>query len=191
MNEATVIPAAVDPILETPRLVLREIGPGDAEFIRELMNEPSFIRNIGDRGLRSSEGARRFIEEKMRPSYAAFGYGLYLVCSRDGGTPLGICGLVRREGLDHPDIGFAFLERFCGRGYAFESAKAVLGRARTVLGLDRILGVTSRTNPGSIRLLEKLGLRFSRTVALPGVGAERMLFQSDLCGPGGPKGGKP
>lgn len=191
MNEPTVIPAAVNPVLETPRLTLREIGPGDAEFIRELMNEPSFIRHIGDRGLGSEEDARRFILEKMIPSYGKFGYGLYLVCSRDVGTPLGICGLVRREGLDGPDIGFAFLERFWGRGYAFEAARAVLGHARKALGLGRILGVTSRTNPGSIRLLEKLGLAFSRTVVLPGIGGERMLFQSGVDAPCGQRGSEP
>jgi RimJ/RimL family protein N-acetyltransferase len=103
-------------VLKTPRLSLRNLDPGDSGFLVELMNEPPYIEHIGDRGVRTAADGRRYIEEKYAASYARHGYGLYLVERVEGAEPIGICGLVRRESLDHPDLGFAFLHRYGSRG---------------------------------------------------------------------------
>ena len=169
---------AVAAVLETPRLRLRRISDDDADFILELLNEPSYIQNIGDRGLRTSDNARSYISNKLRASYDNFGYGLYLVESKEETIPLGISGFVKREVLEHADIGFAFLQRFWSKGYAYESAAGVLGYGRAVLGFDRVLGITAPHNKSSIRLLEKLGLRFERMIQLPGLTTEQKLFST-------------
>ena len=154
-------------VLETARLTLRHLSPGDAEFILELLNDPSFVQNIGDRGVRTTADA---------VCYQRLGFGLYLVALTGPGTPLGICGLVKRESLEDVDVGFAFLPRFWSKGYAFESASAVMVHAREALGIRRVVAVVSPDNEGSIRLLEKLGLRFERMVRMPGSDAEIKLF---------------
>jgi ribosomal-protein-alanine N-acetyltransferase len=151
-------------VLSTPRLSLRRLAPGDSAFLLELMNEPPYWENIGDRGVRTVEDAARYIEEKYTASYARHGFGLYLVELADGAARVGICGLVKRDALDHPDLGFAFLRRFWSRGYAAESAAATLTHARETLGLTYVYGLVSPGNARSIRLLEKLGLRHLRPV---------------------------
>ena len=162
-------------VLETARLTLRHLSPGDAEFILELLNDPSFVQNIGDRGVRTTADAVCYIE-KIVDGYQRLGFGLYLVALTGPGTPLGICGLVKRESLEDVDVGFAFLPRFWSKGYAFESASAVMVHAREALGIRRVVAVVSPDNEGSIRLLEKLGLRFERMVRMPGSDAEIKLF---------------
>ncbi len=164
------------PGIETERLVLREIVPGDAEFILGLLNEPSFLEHIGDKGVRTLDDARRYIEEGPIDSYRRLGFGLYLVEARDSGVPMGICGLIRREALDDVDVGFAFVPEFWSRGYGFESASAVLEHAREVLGLERVVAVVSPGNRASIRLLEKLGMSFERWVRLADDEPEIQLF---------------
>jgi RimJ/RimL family protein N-acetyltransferase len=166
-------------VLETERLSLRRLSEDDAEFILELLNEPAFIRYIGDRGVRSREDACRYIRTGPLDSYARFGYGLYRVDLRDGLVPIGICGLLKRDTLDHPDLGFAFLQRHWARGYGFESARAVLQHARGTLGLGRVLAITSPDNTASITLLEKLGFRFERLATLSAGAPEIKLFASD------------
>jgi ribosomal-protein-alanine N-acetyltransferase len=151
-------------LLRTPRLRLRHLAPGDSAFLLELMNEPPYWENIGDRGVRTVEDAARYIEEKYAASYARNGYGLYLVERVDGPAPMGICGLVKRELLDHPDLGFAYLRRFWSKGYAREAAGATLVHARESLGLPYVYGVVSPGNTRSIRLLEHLGLHFLRSM---------------------------
>ena len=163
-------------VLETERLILRQQTIEDAGFLLELMNEPGFIKYVADRGLRTIADATDYLREKIIPSYEKFGFGFYRVELKESGTPVGICGLVKRETLDAVDVGFSMLERFRGKGYAFEAAAAVMGYGRTVLGLREIVGVTAPGNQVSIRLLEKLGMRFQRKIHLPGYGPESLLF---------------
>jgi RimJ/RimL family protein N-acetyltransferase len=151
-------------ILDTERLTLRHLSTDDAAFIVELLNDPSFIRNIGDKGVRTQNDARRYIETGPRESYARFGFGVYRVEITQTGEPIGMCGLVKRDSLADPDIGFAFLPRFRSKGYAFESAAAVMRHARETLGIARVVAIVSPDNSGSIKVLEKLGLRFERMI---------------------------
>jgi RimJ/RimL family protein N-acetyltransferase len=163
-------------VLETERLVLRRLEAGDAGFILGLLNEPSWLRFIGDRGVRTPEDARAYIAGGPVASYERFGFGLYLVEVKEGGEPAGICGLIKRDSLDDVDLGFAFLPKFWGRGYARESAAAVLDYARRRLGLRRVVAITSVDNDASIRLLEKLGFAFERVVRLSADAEEVKLF---------------
>jgi [ribosomal protein S5]-alanine N-acetyltransferase len=162
-------------ILETERLVLRELTPADAPFILELLNEPAYHRYIGDKGVRDLAGAEKYLREGPMASYARNGFGLWLVSLKDG-TPIGMCGPIRRDTLEHPDLGFALLARFAGQGYAHEAASAVLAHARSVLKLGAILAITAPENPPSIKLLGKLGFRFERMIALPGYAEPSRLF---------------
>lgn len=154
-------------ILQTERLVLREMLPQDAEFILELLNQPSYRRFIGDKGVRDLLGAENFIENVIRKSYRDNGYGHYLVRLKDHETPLGVCGFMNREMLDHPDIGFAFLTRNEGNGYAREAASGVLKYGREQLNIRRVVAITTRDNERSGRLLEKIGLKFDRLFDTP------------------------
>lgn len=169
-------------ILQTPRLALRELDFGDGEFILELLNEAGFLRHIGDKGVRSVADARDYILKGPMDSYARNGFGLYAACLSDG-TPIGICGLVRREGLDHPDVGFAFLERYWSKGYAVESAAAVLTHAEKVLNLEQIVAITSPDNAKSIAVLEKIGFQYSRMIRLAADTPELKLFVLKHTGP--------
>jgi [ribosomal protein S5]-alanine N-acetyltransferase len=163
-------------ILETERLVLRQMKVDDAHFIFELVNEPAFIRNIGDKGVRTLEDARNYILNGPVASYAKFGFGLYLAELRETGEAIGICGLLKRDSLEDVDIGFALLEQFWRKGFAHESAAAVMEYGRNALGLKRIVAITSLDNAGSIRVLEKIGLRFERMIRMPGSDEDTRLF---------------
>ena len=153
-------------ITKTERLNLRHINLDDAEFILELLNEPAWIRFIGDREVRTIADAQKYISEKFVASYVKFGFGLYLVESKDERVSLGICGLVKRDSLEDVDIGFAFLERFWSKGYAVESAFAVMNYAQNTLGLKRIVAITTPDNDASAKVLEKIGLRFEKVIKL-------------------------
>lgn len=166
-------------VLETDRLVLDHLVEDDAPFILGLLNEPSFLRYIGDKGVRTLEGARDYLHDGPLASYAENGYGLYRVTQRCDGEPVGICGLVRRDTLPHADIGFAFLPPYWSRGYASEAAAAVRRFAHETLGLDRLLAITSQDNHGSIRVLEKIGLRFDSMLALEADRDPVRLFVAD------------
>jgi RimJ/RimL family protein N-acetyltransferase len=163
-------------ILETERLVLRRMTVEDAEFIFELVNEAAFIRNIGDKGVQTLEDARNYILNGPVASYAKFGFGLYLVALRENGEAIGICGLLKRDSLEDVDIGFAFLESYRRKGFAYESAEAVMEYGRNALGLKRIVAITSPGNEGSIRVLEKIGLRFEKMIRMPGSDEDTRLF---------------
>lgn len=163
-------------LIETERLSLRELTVNDAAFMLELMNEPAFIRNIADRGLRSVEEAERYLTEKYLGSYRKLGFGFYRVDLKAEAKPIGICGLIKREALPDVDIGFSLLESYWGHGYAYEAASAVLDYARHTLQLSRIVAITASHNQSSIRLLGKLGLRFEKRVNLPGYKGESLLF---------------
>ena len=143
-------------VCETPRLTLRHFTPDDTALVLELLNDPLWIRFIGDRNVRSLEEARGYLE-KLIKSYSEHGYGLYHVARTADGEALGMCGLLKRDTLPHADIGFAFLERFRGAGYALEAAKGTLDHARATLGLRRVLAVVSPGNARSASLLAKLG----------------------------------
>jgi RimJ/RimL family protein N-acetyltransferase len=165
-------------VLETERLVLRRLSPDDAEFILGLLNDPSFLRYIGDKGVRTLDDARDYIANGPVDSYRRNGFGLYRTELKERSIPIGICGLVKRDTLDDPDIGFAFLPRFWRKGYAIESASAVLAHALDVLKLGRILAIVSPDNHASIKVLTKLGLRFDRRVRLSEDGKDLELFTS-------------
>ena len=154
-------------ILETERLILREIVEDDAEFVLDLLNQPSFIKYIGDRGVRNVEQAREFIESRYRQSYRDNGYGLYAVELKPLKELIGMCGFVRRDSLPGPDIGFAFLPQHEGKGYGTESAAAIMDYGRDALGFTRVLAITSQDNDASGRLLEKIGLCFERLIEMP------------------------
>ena len=166
-------------IVETTRLLLREVTVDDAQFILELLNTPKFIKYIGDRGVRSVDEAREFINAKYRQSYRDHGYGLYTVEVKTDGTPVGVCGFVKRDTLPGPDIGFAFLPEFEANGYGFESASAVMDYGRDTLGFEQLFAITSQDNDISGKLLEKLGLRFDRLIVMPN-GEELKLFEIQL-----------
>jgi RimJ/RimL family protein N-acetyltransferase len=166
-------------VLETDRLVLRWLAVEDAEFILRLVNEPSFIRFIGDKGVRNLDDAREYILNGPVDSYQRNAFGLYLVELKESGAPIGISGLVKRPALTDADIGFAFLPEYWSKGYAVESAAAVLDYAREVLGLGRILAITSLDNDASAKLLGKIGLKFERMVKLSDDGPEIKLFASE------------
>ena len=155
-------------VLETERLLLRRFTVNDAQFILTLLNEPSFLRYIGDKKVRTLADAEQYILNGPIASYERNGFGLYVMELRESHTPIGMCGLLKREELPDPDIGFALLPGFWNQGFAFEAAFAVLNDARETLRLPRILAITSLDNDASIKLLERLGFRFERVVTKDG-----------------------
>ncbi len=165
IKPADVTPA--DVVLATSRLELRSQTEADAAFILALVNDPLWLRYIGDRGVRTLDDARRYIREGALKMYNEHGFGLYLVVLRETRTPVGICGLVRREGLDDVDLGFAFVPEFRGKGYAREAAEATVAYARDVLGLRRIVAIAAPDNAASLKLLKGLGFTLERPLNLP------------------------
>jgi len=169
----------------TERLRLSRLAPADADFILELLNEPGFLRHIGDKSVRTLADARDYISSGPMASYERFGFGLHLVELLASGEKVGICGLLKRESLPDVDLGFALLQRFWSKGYAFEAACAVLAHARDAHALERVLAITSEDNVASIKLLEKLGFRFERSAQLVAGGPELRLFRLSLSPPAG------
>ena len=153
---------AILPEFETQRLVLRCLALHDAPFIVELLNQPSFIENIGDRGVRTVADAHAYLREGPMAMYERFGLGLLHVARKSDGAAVGMCGLLRRDILPDVDLGYAFLPAYWGCGFAFEAAQAALRHGRAKLGLRRVIGVVSQGNAASIHVLEKLGMRFER-----------------------------
>ncbi len=166
-------------VLETARLDVRPLTHDDAEFILRLLNDPSFLRNIGDKGVRTLDDARRYLDEGPIASYAAHGFGLWRVATKSDDVPVGMCGLLRRPELDDVDVGYALLPEYGSKGYALEVAHAVLRHARERLGLARIVAVVKPGNARSIRLLERLGFRYERLVRLAGDEDEVELWGSE------------
>lgn len=163
-------------ILETERLSLRHLSTDDAPFILELLNDPSFIQNIGDRNVRTIADAESYITKGPVTSYEKNGFGLDLVVLKETSEPIGICGLIKRDTLEDVDIGYAFLPKFWKKGYAVESARAVLEYGLTVQKLKRVVAITLEANKGSVRVLERIGLKFEKMVKLEGDDEELMLF---------------
>jgi RimJ/RimL family protein N-acetyltransferase len=153
----------------------------DAGFILQLLNEPAWLHFIGDRGVRSLQDAASYIVNGPVEMYMRLGFGLYVVELKDGGMPVGICGLVKRDFLEDVDIGYGFLSQYWSKGYAYESASAVMAYATQVLGLKRIVAITASDNDRSAGLLEKLGLRYQQMVKNPATNQEARLFAIDIA----------
>ena len=164
---------------KTERLILRPMTVNDAGFILELLNEPSFIKNIGDRKVRTLDGARAYITDGPVASYAKNGFGLYLVELKETHESMGMCGLIRRNTLKDVDIGYAFLPRYWSRGYAFEAAMAMKRYAQDI-GLKRLVAVVDPENTPSIHLLEKLGMKYEGMVRLSEDDIELKLLAVEL-----------
>ncbi|MCM3706410.1 MULTISPECIES: GNAT family N-acetyltransferase [Cytobacillus] len=164
-------------VLETDRLILRWLTTDDAAFILELLNEPAWIRYIGDKSVHSLGDAKNYILTGPQKMYSQFGFGLFLVERKEGSIPIGLCGFIKRDTLDNVDIGFAFLSRYQSQGYGFESASATLKYGLEKLDMERVLAITSLDNYASSRLLEKIGMNFEGTIILDK--KELKLFASD------------
>ncbi len=165
-------------VCETDRLRIRQFNCNDLNFIIKLLNEPSFITNIADKGVRTKEDALKYLQDGPIASYQKIGFGLSLVELNDASTPIGMCGLLKRDELDDVDIGYALLTEYAGKGYAQEAAVAVLKNANEVHHLARIIAVTSPGNIRSIGLLKKLGFEYESMVELYGV--DNKLFAIEL-----------
>lgn len=168
-------------VIETDRLVLSTLSLDDIDFILKLLNEPSFHKYIGDKGVRSSEEAAAYLEDGPIKSYERYGYGLYLVKLKDEDfTPIGISGIKKRDSMKIPELGYAFLKKYWSMGFATESAKGVMNYARLELDLKQVAALTAPDNLASIRVLKKLGFRFSKLIELPDFESESKMFTADL-----------
>ncbi|MFD2247403.1 GNAT family N-acetyltransferase [Pontibacter ruber] len=163
-------------LLETERLRLREFTLADTAFIVELLNTPGWLQFIGDRNVRTDEQAVNYLQNGPLKSYADNGYGLSLVEKIDDSKAIGMCGILRRETLEHPDIGFAFLPEYNGKGYAYEIASATLTYAKDKLHIPKVSAITVPDNARSIQLLEKLGLAFVKPIRLPHSEEDLLLY---------------
>jgi RimJ/RimL family protein N-acetyltransferase len=171
-------------VAETPRLRLRRLTEADAPFIMALLNDPDWIRFIGDRKVRSLDDARAYLRRAPLAMYERMGFGMYLAERREDGAPVGLCGLVKRDALEDVDVGFAFLSAYRGRGYALEATAAALAHDTERHAIKRVVAITLAENGPSIRLLERLGLAFERTIRLPDDPGELLLYAKNLPGAG-------
>ncbi len=165
--------------ITTERLFLKELNEQHAPFILELVNEPSWIENIGDKKVRTIEDAKGYINKGPAESYRVNGFGLYLVELKTKKIPVGLCGLIKREELNYPDIGYALKPEFWGVGLASEAGIGVLEHAKQKLGITKVLGITSMSNTASIRVLEKIGLKYERLIDMQGYDEPTRLFTSE------------
>ena len=166
--------------INTDRLTLRQFNFSDTEFIVQLLNNPSFIQNIGDRGVRTIADAEKYLENGPISSYERNGFGLLAVTLTDTGQIIGMCGLIKRPTLEDVDIGYAFLPEFWSKGYAFESVQTVMSHAKEVIGLKRVVAIVDPANARSIRLLEKIGMTFEKMVKLSEDDIDLKLFSINL-----------
>ncbi len=173
-------------VLRTDRLQLRRLSFLDAAFILELVNEPSWLEFIGDRNVHDLPEACGYIGKSL-DTYERDGFGLFAVELRENGTPVGLCGLMKRETLDDVDIGFALLSRYGGNGYAYEAAAATLAYGVHSLGLRRIVGICSPANHRSIKLLQKIGLQFERNIKHGERSVDAALYARNFDAPAAPK----
>lgn len=163
-------------VLETERLRLRHFGPADAAFILELLNEPSWIAHIGPRDVHDLATAEAWIEAKLGASYARLGFGFWAVERREDGALLGMCGLIKRDSLPEVDLGYAFVPRAWGAGYAREAAAACLRHGAEVLGMQTILAITGPDNLASQRVLTDIGMQWVETLVLDGETRQTQVF---------------
>ncbi len=167
-------------VLETERLLIRQFNTEDAGFILKLLNDPSFIKNIGDRNVRTLEDAQAYLHKGPMTSYEKNGFGLSLVILKETGESIGMCGLIKRDTLENVDIGYAFLPRYWAKGYAVESALGMKAYAKDVVGLNKLVGIVDPANKESIRVLEKIGLTYEKMIRLPEDTIDLKLFSMDL-----------
>ena len=167
-------------VLTTQRLLLRRLSIDDAGFMLGLLNQPSWLRFIGDRGVTTVQQARAYITNGALQSYARFGFGFYLIELQAQRVPIGICGLAKRDYLEDVDLGYALLPEYWSRGLAHEAAAGVVQLSRDVLGLQRLVAITSLDNDSSIRVLDKLGFRYERTIVHPETAEQLKLFGIEL-----------
>ncbi len=165
--------------MQTERLHLAPLSPEDAGFILELVNSPGWLQYIGDRNIHTVEEAEGFIRKGPMTSFETNGYGAYRMTLRETGQHIGTCGLYKREGLDHPDLGFALLPGFEGKGYALEASLKIMTEARS-LGLNRLMAITAKNNQRSMGLLQRLGFEWKGYVTLPNDQEVLNLFAFDL-----------
>ena len=165
-------------MIETERLLLRHCVPEDADVVLRLLNEPSFLENIGDRGVHTLEEAVTYLLNGPIASYAEHGYGMNMVLLKETGEPVGMCGLLRRPQFDHPDVGYAFFPEFWRRGFASEAASAVIEHARRTLGVGRIIAIVSPHNAASKLVLEKIGFTFQEHALFEPDGSEVLVYES-------------
>lgn len=165
--------------METDRLTLRQFTIHDTDFIIKLLNSPGWLEFIGDRNIKTEEQAREYLLSGPITSYEKNGFGLSLVELKQNKIPIGMCGLLKRDYLENPDIGFAFLGENTGKGYAFEIAEATLKYAKHTLNIPCVMAITLPTNERSIRLLERIGLKFLRITSSPTGTEELMLFSNE------------
>ncbi len=165
---------------ETERLILRPTSLEDAAFIFELLNTPQWLQFIGDRNVRSVADAEAYIKSRMMSQLARLGYGNYTVIRKEDGAKLGTCGLYDREGLDGIDIGYAFLPQFAKQGYAYEAASKVKAAASDCFGIQHLCAITAKENTSSQKLLDKLGLQYTKLVKLPDEGTELLYYTLSL-----------
>jgi RimJ/RimL family protein N-acetyltransferase len=163
-------------MFETERLTIRRIGIADAGFMLAVLNDPGFLANIGDRGVRTIEDAEGYVRDRVIASYEAHGFGMFRVALKAGDVPVGIAGLVRRDGLDGPDLGFAYLAAHARRGYGYEAGRATIDWAHATLGLGPLLAITAPHNEASARLLLRLGFVEQAGVRLPVLDEVSRLF---------------
>jgi len=166
--------------IKTKRLALRQFTLSDTDFIVDLVNQPSFIQNIRDVGVRTVVDAERYLENGPILSYERNGFGLLAITLIDTGQPIGMCGLIKRPGLDDVDIGYALLPAFWSKGYAVESAQAVMNYAKEVIGLKRVVAIVDPANAGSIRVLERIDMTFEKIVKLSEDDIDLKLFSINL-----------
>lgn len=167
-------------ILSTERLNLRTVNADDAPFYLELVNDPAWIANIGDRGIRTVEAARSALLEGPVAMHLRLGYSLYLVERRSDGAPIGLCGLLKRDFLEYTDIGYALAANYRNQGYAREAAAGVLAYARDTLNLPGLMAITHPENQASITLLEKLGWQFVERKQLPGYDGDSNVYRQEF-----------
>ena len=167
-------------IVESERLQLRQFTLEDTDFIINLLNQPTFIENIGDRGIKTTADAEAYLNKSILDSYKKYGFGLSMVELKGSNIAIGMCGILKRDTLDHPDLGYAFLPEYCGLGYASEIAKSLIQSTKTLYGLEKVLAITSTENKQSNKLLEKIGFKFVGMVDAVEGQPENRLFEMDL-----------
>jgi len=170
----------IEYIAESERLKIRAFTLDDAEFIVALLNSPGWIQFIGDRNVKTHEEATKYCQNKIIESYNQFGYGFYLVERIGDSQPLGMCGLAKRTYLDHPDLGFAFLPEFHGKGYAFESCTMLFQSTIKCIKNEKLYAITVPENGKSIQLLKKLGFSFREKIMPPLENDELFLFELNI-----------
>ena len=163
-------------ILKTKRLKLSRVSEVDAPFIFKLVNTPTWIKYIGDRGVETMDDAKKYIQDGPVRSYREFGFGLFLMKLKNDDIPIGMCGLLKRKSLPDVDIGFAILPEYEKRGFTYEASSAVMDYAKNEVGLDRIIAITTNENQISIHLLKKLGLRFEEKLIVDEFKKEMLLY---------------